>query len=354
MNLRLDLSLKPSPGPEGPPSLKGEGLNFTARAMTLIELVAAIVILSLMFLALMTMFSTTVSSREKIDDRLGTLEAATGVMDLLAHDLEQIHVYDTRTYFMLNQQDTSGSKLTSIAFPCLSGMRVSDDLRQNPGLIEVAYMASQDPKNPNLIVVQRREMAIETNLAANTIRNSDQGLVLLADNLTEFKIEFLPPPLPVANGQPPPPAEFKNEWTGGFGADKIPVAVRINLTGGGVNGSPPFSLERIIRMPMISVQTEMLNATLTSALAAQDISVDTSGLNGSSLLTGNGGGGGMTGAGGSGRGSTGPRTGTGTSGPSGASGPTGTSGPSGNGGRSPFGGTGGGSPFGGGGRPSGH
>jgi type II secretory pathway component PulJ len=308
--------------------------------MTLIELVAAIVIMAVMFLALMKMFSTTVLSREKIEDRLGTLEAATGVMDLLAHDLEQIHVYDSRTYFMLNQQDITGGKITSIAFPCLSPMRVSDDLRQNPGLIEVAYLASQDKKNPNLVVVQRREMPIETSMAAKTIRDSEQGLVLLADSLTQFSIDFLPPPAPVASGTASTSTDFTDQWTGGFGADKIPVAIRIQLTGGGINGSPPFSLERIIRMPELSVQTEMLNTTLTSALAAQGITVDTSGLAGSCLVNGNGAGGGQPGMGG-------------TSRPSGTSGPSGLGGPGRTGGPSGPSGTGGGSPSGGGGRPSG-
>jgi type II secretory pathway pseudopilin PulG len=323
--------------------------------MTLIELLAAIAIMAFMFVILMSAFATTIRSRDKLEDRLSTLEAATGVMDLLTHDLEQIHVYDSRAYFMLSQQDITGQKITSIAFPCLSPMRVSDDLRQNPGLIEVAYLAAQDPKNPNLIQVQRRELAIETNMAATTIRNSDQGLVLLADNLTQFTIDFLPPPLPVTNGSPSTVTDFTDQWTGGFGADKIPVAVRIQLTGGGTNGGPSFSLERTIRMPISSVQTEMLESTMTSALAAVGITSSLSGSTaGSSLTVGNGGGGGATGGGSGGSGGGRSGVGGGVGGAGGAGGTGGAGGGrggagGGRGGRSGggSGGTGGGSPFGG-------
>jgi len=233
------------------------------RAMTLIELMAAMTILAALFAILFVIFRQTLMARKAVDENLSSIERATGSMDLLVRDLEQLHVYDTRAYFLIKQQDIAGHKTTSVAFACLTLLRVSEDMRQKPGLIEVAYMVGADPKQDGALTVFRRELPIETNTSTTEIRDSSQGMVLLADGLTEFNVEFLPPSSTDPN-EPPP--DFVTEWLGAFGADKMPQALRVRITAGGVAGRPPMTLERTVRLPIASVSKEMLQPQLQNAV----------------------------------------------------------------------------------------
>ena len=267
------------------------GISWFRRAgLTLLELLATIVIFSLLMLAVGHVLTTSILARQRISQQLEVVDRATGTMDLLVQDLKQIHVYDSRAYLFVESPTVSGKGVTSVAFACLTPVRVSDDLRERPGLIEVAYLVGEDPAHEGAMRVFRREMPIETDPRATSIRTSDHGLVLLADNLEDFHMEFLAPPAAgtttgttagsgagttgpsatavaaaAAAGTSAQP-EFSETWAGGFGRAALPAAVRITVRARGEGAGAPMQLERTVRLPVDNVENELLQSQLRSSV----------------------------------------------------------------------------------------
>jgi len=239
------------------------------RAMTLIEMLVATAISGLVLMAIAMALNGSIRTRRKIDQKLDELARARGVMNLICDDLSRLHVYDSRAYLIVEKHQVAHRQITSIAFACLTPVRVSEELREKPGLIEIAYLVGQDPNDPNALALFRRELPIETDRSAGQIRISDQGLVLLADGLSELNMEFLPQPADdePANGRE---AEYVEEWEGGFGAENLPAAIRIRVsTDRRENRDKALVYMRTIRLPIPEITDEMLQPTLEESLKAE-------------------------------------------------------------------------------------
>ena len=240
------------------------------RAMSLIELLAATVISALVLMTIAMALRGSVRVRQKIDQKLDALARARGVMNLICDDLSRLHVYDSRAYLIVEKRDVAQRPITSIAFSCLTPIRVSEELREKPGLLEIAYLVGRDPNDQNALALFRRELTIETDRSANQIRASDQGLVLLADGLSELDMEFLPPPEEddPANGRE---TEYVDEWEGGFGAENMPLAIRIRVsTDHNEDREKAQVFVRTVRLPIAEVLNEMLQPALNESLELEE------------------------------------------------------------------------------------
>jgi type II secretory pathway pseudopilin PulG len=234
--------------------------------MTLLELLVATAITGTILVTIAVAMQTSVTTRNTVDRRLAALAQARGVLELICDDLQQVHVYDSRAYLIVEKRDVARRTITSIAFPCATPVRVSEEMQQRPGLIEIAYLVGQDPNNTNALAVFRREIGIETDRAAKQIRMSDQGLVLLADGLTEFNMEFLPRPAEddPANGRE---AQFEDQWDGGFGVDTMPAAIRVRISNDPQQDrTKALVFQRTVRLPVPNVVDEMLQPALNESL----------------------------------------------------------------------------------------
>jgi prepilin-type N-terminal cleavage/methylation domain-containing protein len=234
--------------------------------MTLLELLVATAITGTILVTIGIAMRTSVTTRSAVDRRLESLAKVRGVLDLVCDDLQQVHVYDSRAYLLVEKREVAGKTVTSIAFPSATPIRVSEEMRERPGLIEIAYLVGQDPNNEKALAVFRRELAIETDRSAVAIRSSDQGLVLLADGLTEFDMDFLPQPGEdePANGRQ---AEYQDQWEGGFGVDKMPVAIRFRISADPqTDPQKALVFRRTVRLPTPDVNGEMLQPALNESL----------------------------------------------------------------------------------------
>ena len=238
--------------------------------MTLIELLAAILITGWVLVTIAMALDGSIKVRRKIDEKLDALARARGVMNLICDDLSRLHVYDSRAYLIVEKRQVAQRQITSIAFSCLTPIRVSEELREKPGLVEIAYLVGEDPNNKNALAVFRRELTIETDRSALEIRTSDQGLVLLADGLSELDMEFLPPPEEdePANGRE---TEYADEWEGGFGAENMPAAIRIRVsTDHNEDRDKALVFQRTVRLPIPAVTDETLQPALTESLELEE------------------------------------------------------------------------------------
>ena len=251
------------------PSLR-PGWRRAARGMTLLELIATLIILGGLITALMEIKRSSMQARRVVNSTLNVIDQADGGMDVLVRDLEAVHAFDSRAYLIVEKREVAQRPITSIAFSCLTPIRVSEELREKPGLVEIAYLVGEDPNNENALAVFRRELTIETDRSAAEIRTSDQGLVLLADGLSELDMEFLPPPEEdePANGRE---TEYVNEWEGGFGAENMPAAIRIRVsTDHNEDRDKALVFQRTVRLPIPTVTDETLQPALTEILELEE------------------------------------------------------------------------------------
>ncbi|NIA22051.1 MAG: hypothetical protein GWP05_08855 [Anaerolineaceae bacterium] len=236
----------------------------------MLELLVATAVSCLVLMAIAMALSGSVRTKRKIDQKLDALARARGVMNLICDDLSRLHVYDSRAYLIVEKRQVAQRQVTSIAFPCLTPIRVSEELREKPGLLEIAYLVGQDPNDENALALFRRELPIETDRSARQIRTSDQGLVLLADGLSELNMEFLPQPTEddPLNGRQ---AEYVQEWEGGFGVENMPAAIRIRVsTDHRENRDKALVYLRTVRLPIPAVTDEMLQPALKESLEREE------------------------------------------------------------------------------------
>jgi hypothetical protein len=209
-----------------------------------------------------------VRTRRTVATNLSVIDRAYGAMETLVRDLECMHTFDSRAYLIVevhgfNDVEEDG---TSIAFPCQTPLRVSEHFREKPGLLEIAYLVGEDPAGKGRLRVFRRELEIETETGARAIRMSDEGLVLLVDGLTQFRMEFLSADEAAVAREGGVP-EWVSEWEPTFGSGGLPVAVRLHVTAAADRGDgPAFTLERTVRLPVKDVATETLDTALKESL----------------------------------------------------------------------------------------
>ena len=244
-----------------------ESSRRTRPAMTLLELVVTVAVFGVMIAMLMGIFNSTLQARRTVEKHLSVIDRAYLAMDVLVRDLETMHVADSRTYLFVELRDFPSGRATSIAFPSTTEVRVSELLRQHPGLIEIAYLIGPDPDVPDALRVFRREAEVETNARVRQIRTEDKGLVLLVDAVKTFRMEFLSKQAASAATSTQTAPQFVERWDGRFGADTLPSAIRIILTvrSPEANG-PEMTIERTVRLPQSNVYTEMLQYPLQKSL----------------------------------------------------------------------------------------
>ncbi len=245
------------------------------QAMTLLELVAAVAISSIIVLTLMSIYHGTFDHRQRVSSSIETVDRVRGIVSLLSSDLEQMHVYDDRAYLLVDDIDLDGRKVTSIAFPTLTGMRVSEEMQSHPGPMEVAYMVGRDDANPGKLRLFRRELSISINRQETSIRSSTQGFVLLADNLDEMRLEFLP-----ALGEDTSARAIDDEWQPAWQRrfersdspqTALPRAAKLTVTAAPVDGKgASTTVERIIRLPQPNAALEMRTPDLMEAMGINE------------------------------------------------------------------------------------
>jgi len=236
--------------------------------MTLLELMVTVIIFGLLVAMLAGVFHSSVRARSAVSRNLDVIDRAYGAMEILMRDLEAIHAFDSRAYLMVETNDFDGRTGTSIAFPTSNGLRVSEHLREKPGLMEAAYLVGPDPETEGALRLFRREFEIETDEAATTIRTLNEGLVLLADGLQEFHMEFLSAEVAEEAAESGAEPEFAEQWEGGFGTDKLPVAIRIAMVVG--QDGAAMTLRRTVRLPTQDVDAETLQPLLKASLGIEE------------------------------------------------------------------------------------
>ena len=184
--------------------------------------------------------------------------------------LEGMHTYDSRAYLLVENNAFGETTATAVAFPSSTPVRVSEEQRQRPGLIEVAYLIGESPEYQGKLRLFRRELAIETDPNQTVIRTTDDGLTLLVDAMTEFYMEFLSAEA-IENAQAGLPPQFVDKWESGFGQEALPVAVRVTITMADPTGdSKPVTLERTVRLPTNDVAKETLQEDLEKSLGLDE------------------------------------------------------------------------------------
>jgi len=236
--------------------------------MTLLELMVTVIIFGLLVAMLTGVFHASVRARSAVTRNLDVIDRAYGAMEILIRDLEAIHAFDSRAYLMVETNDFDGRTGTSIAFPTSDNLRVSEHLREKPGLMEAAYLVGPDPENEGALRLFRRELEIETDEMATTIRMANEGLVLLADGLQEFHMEFLSAEAAADAAERGTEPEFTDAWEGGFGTDKLPVAIRITMVVG--HHGPTMTLRRTVKIPTQDVDAETLQPLLKASLGIEE------------------------------------------------------------------------------------
>ena len=139
-------------------------------------------------------------------------------------------------------------------------------MQEHPGLIEIAYLIGPDPQHQDRLRLFRREVEIETNRGATEIRTREDGLVLLVDGLKEFHMEFLKSDVTEA-GLGAKESDYLATWPCGFGADKLPAAVRMTMVvASEAPGGGDLTLKRIVRIPATSVAQDTHADAVTKCL----------------------------------------------------------------------------------------
>lgn len=233
---------------------------------TLLELVATLIILGGLVIALMEVKRSTVQARRSVDSTLRVIDEAQGAMDIIIRDMEAMHTYDSRAYLMVETLPFSKTQGTSIAFPTSTPVRISEPLRERPGLVEIAYLVDENPDGTGSLRLFRRELEVEPDPNATTIRLVGEGLVLFAEGLQEFHMEFLSAEEAerAQEGQVP---QWTEEWESGFGQDKLPVAIRVTLTVmAPEEGGAPMTMKRTVRLPINDPAKETLQPLLETTL----------------------------------------------------------------------------------------
>lgn len=247
----------------------------SARAMTLLELSAAVAISTVVVLAVMNLYQGSLRSRQKVSSAIETIDRVRGIVSLLSSDIEQMHVYDDRAYLLVDDLLIDNVESTSIAFASLTGMRVSEEVRDYPGPIEVAYMVGRDEQNPGKLRLFRRELPISINRQETSIRTSLQGFVLLADNLEQVRLEFLPA-LAADDSTTTPEDVWQKAWQKRFVRSDspdtaLPRAARLILTAAAEGErTSPITVERIIRLPQPNAALEMRTDDITEAMGLNE------------------------------------------------------------------------------------
>lgn len=236
------------------------------RGMTMLELLVVLAIVGGLSAIIATIFTQTIRSRQMIIGHVDLVDRARGVMDLVVRDLADMHTFDSRAYFFVEVNDFGGQNGTAIAFPSSTTTRVSKELRERPGLVEIAYLVGeQTGEQTGLLRLFRRELEVQTDTNVTSIEASDQGIVLLAEDVKAFRMEFLSAKA-IAETEPGEDPEFVEEWESGHGTESIPVAIRVHLTVAGGRGVGDLSFQRTVRLPTRDVATETLQGPLEQAL----------------------------------------------------------------------------------------
>lgn len=237
--------------------------------MTLLELMVTLVILGGLVVMISQIYGQTVRSRDMVIGNLDVVDRAQSVIDLMVSDLEAMHTFDSRAYLFVDVVPFRETEGTAIAFPTSSRVRVSEEQREVAGLMEVAYLVSEDPDHQGLLRVFRRELEIETDPNATAIRGSSDGLTLLVDGLKEFRMEFLSADAleDLPKGTEP---EYVKEWQPGWGPEALPVAIRVIITVNDPKGAgKPLTLMRTVRLATGVVDTETLQEPLKKELGIE-------------------------------------------------------------------------------------
>lgn len=239
--------------------------------MTLLELMATLAIFGALLAMLGGVFMSSVNARDSVERNLSIMKRAHGVMEIIVRDIEDMHAFDSRAYFLAEVNSIADTEATNIAFPTVSPLRVMEALREKPGLMEIAYLTGEDPNHEGTLRLFRRELEVETDSSATAIRLTDEGLVLLSDRLAGFKITFLSADEAEAAAERNAEPVFVEQWEGGFGPEKLPVAIRVALTMSGEGpDSPRLEVKRTLRLPTQDVEEETLQAKMKEAMGIED------------------------------------------------------------------------------------
>jgi type II secretory pathway component PulJ len=233
--------------------------------MTLLELIVTMAIFGALVVMLVSIFHSSIQASQAVERHVSLISRAYGATDIIVKDLEAMHVYDSRAYLMVDVIPFSRTTGTSIAFPTSTPVRVTEHLRDRPGLVEIAYLIATDPSNPETLWLFRRELEIETNRSAKEIRMADQGVVLLVDGLEAFHMEFLSQDASQST-EGVKDSDWVEKWDSGFGQSTLPAAIRISLTVGSKSGGPQMAIQRTVRIPTPDISVETHEAALKRSL----------------------------------------------------------------------------------------
>ena len=197
----------------------------------LIELIIAMVLLSLVFMLAYGSYATITQSADRHQKRINNRQELRLLMQIISDDLQAArfltHYWKKgvgyKTGIHADQRYEQGNDYTSIHFHAAIPSRFYRNIQpeSDPGLHEVNYFVRLSEDRSTLELVRREDFYIDDDIAAGGVS------VVLASDIESFLVEFLP-----LSDKPEESQEsWQKKWeSSGEGIyEKMPVALRLTL-----------------------------------------------------------------------------------------------------------------------------
>jgi prepilin-type N-terminal cleavage/methylation domain-containing protein len=188
-------------------------------AFTLLEVLIAVAITSIIVAALYSAFSLSRKAVDAVDDSLLRLQECRSVLDVLKREIESSPYDPTKSYtvFKLDDRDFYGKQASQLVFTSFSQLR--------PGLAKITYAVEE---NEGKLTLKKKVdpaygQAVETKS------------VELIENLESFTVE----------------AGYKSKWVKTWDSamtNTYPEEIRISLKMVSKEGEAPFTVSEIARL----------------------------------------------------------------------------------------------------------
>ena len=203
--------------------------NNHPRGFTLIELMVALLLLSIVLTLLYSSFAQVSSGSKNINRMLGDRQELRLLTSIIIQDLESARYFAQFSASGLpsgiqSEYDyISDRKFTKIHFHSMVNSRffrrVEND--SDPGMHEISYWVERDSDDPSLMILMRRE-----DYYLDDDMTSGGTSTELVKNIRTFKVEFLPPQK-LASGQD---VRWLESWDSAKNKGKeLPMSIRVTL-----------------------------------------------------------------------------------------------------------------------------
>lgn len=176
------------------------GILFRHTGFTLIEVLIAVAIFSLVMVSLYSSFSLSYRAVTEVDDSLLKLQESRGILDIIKREIESAFYEQNKDYvfFKLDDRDFYGRQASEISFTSFSPLM--------PGIARISYAFDElDEK-----------MALRKQLSSLYTSPQDSAGVILLEDIELFVIE----------------AKYKDQWVKTWDSNatgRLPDELRISI-----------------------------------------------------------------------------------------------------------------------------